>query len=291
MKPIYIILISLFGLMIIFAITMVIYYKLTIRKIFTLPSNNPNEFLIKNKDKKKLKKRIVFVGDSLTHANLSFSYIDLIKKKLGEDNFEYINAGINAEIAYNVLMRLDSIIACEPDIITILIGTNNSNREYDNKVDKRSAKRLNLPKFPDMDWFIENYNKILTTLEKETNAKIAICSIPVAGEHFDHPVFKTAIKYSNVIKGLAKKYDVNYLPINEKMMEYLEEHPSNPKYNFDKWLVDNAAILRIALKKDFDEISEKYGFALLTDHIHLNSKGAKIIADLMIDFIEKVDSK
>ncbi|MHA1367299.1 MAG: SGNH/GDSL hydrolase family protein [Candidatus Heimdallarchaeota archaeon] len=200
MKPGIIALIVILVVLALMVISFVIFYRMTIHKLFSLPENNPDEFIKSSSNLEKKKKRIVFIGDSLTHANISISYIDMIKKKLGYKNFEYINAGFNGDLTYHILLRLDSIIASEPDIITLLIGTNDSNVEYDALHMNKHAKKKNpLPKMPNKNWFIENYNTILTELTTKTKAKIAICSIPPAGEDVNHEASKKSTDYSKTI--------------------------------------------------------------------------------------------
>jgi len=288
MKQGYIALIIILSVIAVMLIVFRIFYSSTIKKLYTYPKNNPYAFMEKQCHLEKKKKHIVFIGDSLTHANISVNYIDLIKNKLGTEKFEYINAGINAELTYNVLQRLDSIFVCEPDIIILLIGTNDSNRAYDKDLDKRSEERLKLPQIPTKKWFIENYNAILTELTNKTKAKIAICSIPPAGEDIEHDACKMSIDYSRTIKELATKYKVTYLPVNEKMLEFLIENPSQSKYNFDDRLIEKASYQHFLFRKDLDTISQKFGFSLLVDHIHLNTKGAEIIANLMLEFFNNL---
>ncbi|MHA1126932.1 MAG: SGNH/GDSL hydrolase family protein [Candidatus Heimdallarchaeota archaeon] len=287
MKPGIIALIVILVVVIFGAISLGIFYRITLNKLFSLPENNPYEFVNNSEHLEKKKKRIVFIGDSLTHANISISYIDMIKKKLGNENYEYINAGFNGDQTYHILQRLDSIIACEPDIITLLIGTNDSNVEYDSlHISKHAKKKMSLPRTPTKKWFIENYNVILTELMSKTKAKIAICSLPIAGEDTNHEACEKSIDYSKTIKELAVNYKVNYLPFNEKMKAYLEKNPSQTKYTFDDRLVEKAAYQHYLFGRDFDTISKKYGFQLLVDNIHLNTKGAEIIANLMLEFIQ-----
>ena len=255
-------------------------------RIYHYPRDNPYNYVKKMKRKRKItkKKRIVFIGDSLTHGNLSVNYIKMIAKKLGK-NYDYINAGMNAELAYNVLLRIESIIACKPDFLTILIGTNDANAEIKNVPDKKMLEMLNLPRKPDKKWYIENLEKIISELKEKTDTKIALCSIPIMGEEISSKAFKQSIDYSKTIWEIANKYEISYLPINEKMIEYLKQYPSSPKYPHEKRLVEDAAYKHFLFRKSFDKISEENGFSLLVDHVHINTEGAKIIADLMLDFI------
>lgn len=269
-------------------------YKLFLNKIYQRPKNNPIEFLKKNKEKKKeteKKKRIVFVGDSLTHGNLSTNYIEIVAEKMGEEKFEYINAGINAHTTYNILERIENIIACEPDYIIILIGTNDANREielYKNILVKRV---MELPKKPNKKWFTENLIEIGTMLKEKTKAKIAVCSIPPVGEDPKNKAFKQSIEYSKRIKEITEKLEVTYLPVNEKMIGYLQENSTRPKYPVEQRLVEKTVVKHFLLGKSLDKIAKEHGFELLVDHVHLNTKGATIIAKLIVEFLKTEEKR
>ncbi|MGC9780656.1 MAG: hypothetical protein HZR80_15545 [Candidatus Heimdallarchaeota archaeon] len=292
MRPGFTALIFISGIIILHVIIFLT-YTIVMRLIFGKPKNNPKQFLRRNKNKllhDEQKKRIVFVGDSITHGILSVNYIKMIAKELGKSKFYYINAGINSHLAYNVLMRIDEIVACNPAYITIMIGTNDAHREMKLYKETRSSKRINLPREPTKEWYKENLLKIITILQKKTNAKLAICSIPPIGENMNHPIFKQSIEYSKLIKEIAEKRDLVYLPVNEKQIAFLKANPSKPKHEPEHMLYETTAAKYFLLGHSFDKMSKHYGFNLLVDHLHLNSRGAKIVADLIVGFILSQDS-
>ena len=253
------------------------------------PKDNPYNYfkqMNKKSNQQLNKKRIVFVGDSLTHGNLSVNYINILATKLGTENFDYINAGMNSELAYNVNNRIESVIAIKPDFITILIGTNDAHRELGLFDDKESEKRLALPQKASKEWFQENLEEVISKLQKNSNAKIALCSIPPLGEDPIKEAYQQTITFTKIIKKIASKYEIGYLPVNEIMIEFLKDNPSEPKYPIEHRIIEEVAMKHFLLGKNFDTISEEYGFSLLTDNIHLNTKGAEIIANLIEEFIK-----
>lgn len=288
MRPAYFTLIAIFITVSQLAIIYLIYYRIILNRIFSLPKNNPKEFVEKflsNSINSFSKKRIIFIGDSITHGNMSVNFINIIASELGEEKFDFINGGLNASLTYNVIQRLEDIIACKPDYVTILIGTNDAHRSM--KLYKHSItnRQLNLPKEPNKEWFIENLREIIVKLKEKTSAKIAICSIPPIGENTNHDAFYQSIDFSKTIKTIAEELKINYLPVNEQMLEYLELNPSKPKHPVEHKLYGIVAVKHYILGKSLDKISKDYGFTLLVDHLHLNSKGAKIIADLILEFL------
>ncbi|NHJ86445.1 MAG: lysophospholipase [Asgard group archaeon] len=287
MKLLYVILIILGSVLLLVTIYLSIMIIFVIRKVKHPAKNNPKVFVrkqMRNENFDSFKKRIIFIGDSLTNGFLGVNFIKLVSSQLGEDYY-YINAGINGQVAYNVLQRIDSIIACKPDFITLLIGTNDAHHEI-NLYKLNPQRNLNLPQHPSKEFYKENLIKIIQLLKGKTNAKIALCSLPPIGEDFESNAFKQSILYSKIIKELADEFHLVYLPINEEMIKYLTKNHSKPKYPVEHRLIEKLVMKHFLLGISFDKISEKNGFKLVSDHLHLNSCSAKIIADFIVNFIK-----
>ena len=83
--------IALSGVLIIILIVAITY---TLKKAQKLPLNSPVHFL-KDSARDKNKKSVVYVGNSITHGQVSYNYVRVI--------MEFENAGINGNLAYNVV--------------------------------------------------------------------------------------------------------------------------------------------------------------------------------------------
>ncbi|MBE0526708.1 MAG: SGNH/GDSL hydrolase family protein, partial [Candidatus Thorarchaeota archaeon] len=150
-----------------------------------LPKNRPEKY-----QKQGGKKVVVLAGDSITHGQIGENYVAMLSERLYIHKFDLVNAGINSHMAWNLLQRIDEIIACEPDFITIMIGTNDANAVTSEAEAKEYVKRMGLPRMPDQEWYQESLHKIVTTLLERTHAKIGLISIPPIGEIQDHFAFK-----------------------------------------------------------------------------------------------------
>jgi len=119
--------------------------------------------------------KILFQGDSITDAdrsrenphNLGFGYpkfaAELIKEEYPETEFEFINLGISGNKAEDLLARWEAdAIRVQPDIISILIGVNDTWHRAGNR------------DWMDNDYFEDCYRQILQMLKDKTNAKIII---------------------------------------------------------------------------------------------------------------------
>src|SRR5512146_3284028 len=67
---------------------------------------------------------VVCLGDSITRGQISASFIDQLEQRLAGQGLRFINSGVNGDLAYNVLRRLDDVIEIKPDVVILMIGTN-----------------------------------------------------------------------------------------------------------------------------------------------------------------------
>lgn len=251
------------------------------------PKNTPSKYLkhlTRNKNRNSV---VVFMGDSITHGRIGVNYVEIIERKLEGEYIEFINAGINSELTWNNLQRVDEVIQCDPDIVTVLIGTNDANASMAEDSMKSYVKRMKLPRDPDIAWYRESLVSLVEKLKRETTAKIALLSIPTIGEDPNHPAFIRSSEYTEIVHEAAGKMDVAYLPLHERMVERLHENPVNANYPYEKYLIGifKSIINHYLLRKNWDELARSSGFSLHVDYLHLNSDGAQMIADLIGEFI------
>jgi len=254
-------------------------------KATRLPENRPQAVLNQTVDTKKMV--VVCLGDSLTHGRVSHNYVDELDERFPDD-YLFVNAGINSELAYNVLQRIETVIALKPDYITVLIGTNDALGTLDDQSAQRYIEKWNLPQAPDRKWFRKNLVRIVTRLKQETRAQIALLSLPPITENPDHPGYIQARTYSQDIRLIAQEQQLAYLPLNEVLTFAVEGEARKNKLVFrgpERTLLYKALVARFVLGRNWDTISAKNGFTFLTDFIHLNKKGADIVADLIDDFV------
>ncbi|OLS29829.1 MAG: hypothetical protein ThorAB25_14020 [Candidatus Thorarchaeota archaeon AB_25] len=258
-----------------------------------LPSNTPSKYLRQQTQSNVHKSVVVFMGDSITHGTIGVNYVDMVENQLEGEQFEIINAGINSELAWNILQRVDEIIQCEPDIVTVLIGTNDANATLSEDTMKSYVRRMMLPREPDSDWFRASLISLVKELKTKTNAKIALLSIPTIGEDSNHPAFFRSSEYSIIVQDVAKELNVTYLPLHERMVEFLQETPGRATYPYEKYYIAifKGIINRYLLRKSWDEIARRSGFSLHVDYLHLNTAGARMIADLICGFIQSTSPR
>jgi lysophospholipase L1-like esterase len=237
------------------------------------------------------KRVVVCIGDSITRGEVSYNYVDLLQERLG-DGFEVINAGINSELSYEALQRLDQVLACEPAMVTVLIGTNDANASIADEGALWTMQHRRLPHKPSIGWYEENMEAIVERLQRQTRAHIALLSLPPIGEELGSQPVRTTRWFSEVVRRVARRYRVAYLPVFEQMTDYLTEHPPAEKLEHENWqwhsvkAIFESKILGVEL----DEIAQEQGLVLHSDMLHLNSRGANMIVDLIENWVRLAEN-
>jgi len=271
-------------------LALLVSFALTASKLkVDLPPDNPERWLAvhgKPADRPPRGRPIVVcAGDSITHGVVSADWVAMMRARMPDA--EFVNAGVNSELAWNLHQRLDPIVAIDPDFIVVLIGSNDANATLGFKSTIGYMANQGLPELPSPSLFRETLTLIVRRLKTETSAAMALASIPPIFEEPDsHPWMRTA-EYAGYVKDIAKAEDVGYLPFRERLVAYLESAPrkrSIPYETFQK-AIRRAMWDHRMLGKSWDEISAANGFHLLVDGIHLNTHGATVLADLAEKFI------
>jgi lysophospholipase L1-like esterase len=232
-------------------------------------------------------KTVVCFGASLTAGTVSFNYLDLLGAKPSLAGFRFLNHGVNGDLAWNALQRLDRVIAERPDFITILIGTNDVNATMSRRNWLRYKALKHLPAEPTLAWYESNLGTILKRLKQETGARLALLSLAVIGEDLEHEANRKIELYNGAVRRIAREQDASYLPLHERMTAYLRQHEGErarlpPRLDYRDGLrnTGNALALHTA-GLSWDEVSRRNGLLVTTDCLHLNSVGAGMIAGLI----------
>jgi lysophospholipase L1-like esterase len=171
--------------------------------------------------------KILFQGDSITDAGRDRSNIhdlgrgypkyaaEKIKAAYPDADIEFIDLGISGNRAENLRDRwTEDAIAHQPDVISILIGVNDTWH--------RAAYKDWMPQ----EYFEECYRGILERLKKETNAKIIILEqflLPVPDKEFFHIDLDPKIQ---VTRKLAREYADVFIPLDGIFAAAAVEEPA-----------------------------------------------------------------
>ena len=176
-------------------------------------------------------------------------------------------------------------MACRPDVVTILIGTNDVAAHIDDSWRDRYMKNQRLPQQPTLDWYGEVLERIVRRLRSETDARIALLDLPPLGEVLDSPHNEHVARYNEVVRAVAAATDVPVLPLHHRLLAAFPSGHRPPPFDPSKRLMGRALLQRLVLRRSYDRIADGYGLCLLTDNVHLDERAASIVTDLVEDFV------
>jgi lysophospholipase L1-like esterase len=225
--------------------------------------------------------KVICVGDSITRGQVSANYVKMLESRL--PGTTVINAGVNYDVSAHVLDRLSEVVDQDPDVVTVLIGTNDATATLGETTARKLRERWKVAEDPSPGGYAANLSAIATRLKDETRARIALISPPVLGEDLDSVALRRTSEFGEIVRKVAAEQFVQYLPLNEQMVAHLEKADRKPRvhYRADSLLAPTAAMQHFFLGRGFDAISKSRGLLLTTDTVHLNSRGAGMIADLI----------
>lgn len=234
--------------------------------------------------------RVVCLGDSLTRALVSASFIDLLRRCFDGENIEWINAGINGDHSYNLLRRLNRVAARKPDVVIVLVGTNDVNADVNPLMYWFSRIMKGVPQRPTVDRYRSNMQQIVRRLKEVPVGRIALASPPLIGEDLDSLSNRRARQYSAALKEIAAGEGIAYLPVHEIQEEELKARGNSHGGEYRRSLLRSIELVlcHLILRESYDSISRRRNYHLVTDGIHMNSLGAELIASQYEIFLREV---
>lgn len=236
--------------------------------------------------------RVVCLGASIVRGEFSANFVRMLQKRLGTEGFAFINEGVNGDLAYNVLTRIESVIAHQPDFIIILVGTNDVNGVFSPRIGESMQKIKKLPQPPAKTWYRDNMREIVCRLKSATSAHIGLCSLPNIGEDLNSDGNQLLRSYNAILADIARQEEITYIPVNEAQSDYLRTQQTASGRTVEarrlSFITFKFLMLRNLLRLSLDRIARINGFLLSVEGIHMNSKGAGLIADQIEAFLRGV---
>jgi lysophospholipase L1-like esterase len=225
---------------------------------------------------------VVLCGDSITQGEYSYNWFQHVRD-IFKGKVDVYNEGYNSyTVSEYINTKIQGVINLNPTDIIISLGTNDANAQW---------RHPNDPQWS-VENFEKNYHELIGIIkEKLPNAKIAITTIPPIGEDFNHPVYVLGKLYNEVIKDIAKKENVELLPVFDMLQNEYKENTQKIKPKFKHTMFGEVIsmtnnIIRTKLGQDSKEISKSGGYKGKVDELHLN-KSAKVFAACASWFIKK----
>ena len=199
-----------------------------VSKIISTPPLGRAEDYLKTKEHEN-KKIIACIGDSLTHGNIGKSWVDYLREEF--PNYVFLNEGINGNTAWQVLQRLDPILECKPDLIILMIGTNDALGSFDMNSGLRYKKNNNLPEVPSLKKYKEQLPELIDKIA--TQSKVAICTLPPIGENMDSEVNKHVNEFNDYIELVATQKKISLLTVSDALSSDIDLRTYSLKFEYN----------------------------------------------------------
>jgi isoamyl acetate esterase len=193
--------------------------------------------------------RIVFFGDSITEAGANpGGYISMMKDSLAarklDKAYELIGAGISGNKIYDLYLRHESdVLAQKPKTVVIYIGVNDVWHKQTHGTGT------------DADKFRKFYDALIAKFQQK-KISVVLCTPACIGEKKGgmNPLDKDLDAYAQMIRDLAKEKSCALVDFRKAFTEYSAAKNEN----------------------------DRYSSILTTDGVHLNAKGNKLVADMLL---------
>lgn len=229
--------------------------------------------------------RIVFVGDSLTSGIPGSSFFAILKEKLPEH--ELVNLGEGNDTVVSLYRRLARLRFGEQfDIAFLWVGVNDivGCSPWSFRV---ASALVHKPHAASRDEFGRYYQATLDLLRLHARRVIAISPL-LKGEDIHNPWNIELAALSRLIKELASQHEqTRYLDLRAAFVQRLAGKPVS---GYLPTSVFRVALDALTLRSDaqVDRQAAGRGLHLTLDGIHLNSAGARIVAEMFLEAIGQV---
>ncbi|RJS58816.1 GDSL-type esterase/lipase family protein [Bacillus sp. PK3_68] len=213
--------------------------------------------------------RIGLIGDSLTEGRPGVSFLNLLKERY--PNLTFDNLGKPGETVKSLHARLTkSKLATDYDLAFLWIGTNDV-----------YSKMLSVQAQPvagDRQEFREVFTKVLEIVIASAKQVVTV-SPAIIGENMSNEANKELRDLSTIIQSITDLYStVSFLNMQAVFEGHLANVKSSDYMSTSVWRVMKD-VLFYKNEARIDRLSNKRGLHLTLDGIHLNTSGARIVAD------------
>lgn len=227
---------------------------------------------------------IVVAGASIVRGRASVDFVDMLRHRIPDTPF--VNAGVNGNLAWELLERLDDVIACRPSDVVILVGTNDVQATLTPNAAASVRRAKDLPEDPSLDFYGRCMSEIVRRL-RDQGIRVALCSLPPIGQDLASLVNQRVSEANDVLMQVASASGATYLPVHERLVDLLaaQSATAGPAWT-GSWLPGVRSLVEhFALGRSYDSIALAQGWLLSPDGVHMDSTGAAIIADVVEGWI------
>lgn len=227
---------------------------------------------------------VVVAGASIVRGRASVDFVQMLRERYPRRTF--VNGGVNGNVAWEVLQRLDQVLACRPEQVVLLVGTNDVQATLSPEATRDTKASKGLPEDPSLGWYAACMAEIVERLQR-AGVSVGVCSLPPMGQDLDAPVNVLVREANSLLAAMCHHHGATYLPVYEHLTELLasQQATSGPAWT-GSWAPGVRSLVEhYVFRRSFDAIALAHGWVLSPDGVHMDSTGAGIIADVVSEWL------
>jgi len=231
------------------------------------------------------KVRIGFFGDSLTEGRPGVPYVDILQERFPSD--ELVNFGRAGDSVVGTLQRVRSLRNEKPfDLAFVWTGVNDvlARISWASPTTRRLTGK---PWADSRDEFVAQYRTLLEALSPHAARVVAVAPLFI-GEDLSNPWNQELDVRASEMESLCTRFDrVEFLNLRPYMPDVSSGECASP-YVEKSGLGTVWEAIAFRDPEDVDRVASERGLCYTMDGIHLNSRGAKAVAEAFAARIETV---
>ena len=227
---------------------------------------------------------VVCLGAGIVRGRASVDFVRMLRAE--HVDLAFVNGGVNSRVVWEMLHDLDEVAACAPAYAIIFVGTDDVQATLSKRNLAATRRLKGLPRNPSPEWFGECLGTAINRLHG-TGARVAVCSLPPLGQDLDSPANDAVRDFNAVIREVVDARDATYLPVHETMAGVIVAtgRERGPAYTGSVRPGLQSLVGHFALGRSYDDIAHRRGLLLSPDGVHLDTAGARIVANLVSEFL------
>jgi lysophospholipase L1-like esterase len=237
---------------------------------------------------------IACLGSSTTASKGTYKWIDALAQRPQNSRFRFVNFGVGGDLSCNITRRLDPVLRVAPHRAIVLIGTNDILASVFPNFRRFTRAWKRVSQDPSPAHFKDNLELITHRLQQATRDRIALSSVAPVGEALrSNDAVQSRLNdlvaaYNGIIADVSRSSGSYYIPFYECFRDQLARSTiAKPftRFSFAAFYRDYL-VREMILRWSFDEVSERNGWEFHIDGIHLNTKGGRILTDVVQQFLD-----
>jgi lysophospholipase L1-like esterase len=237
---------------------------------------------------------VACVGSSTTASKGTYKWIAELASRPQNKKFRFVNFGVGGDLSANTIRRLPGVVRLQPDRVIILIGTNDIVASVFPNFRRFTRVWKRVHDEPSAQRFEENLEIISRELRQHTNARVALSSLaplgedPCSNDPVQSRINSLLVTFNSVVRTVSVRGNTDYIPFYESFQNQLvRANAAKPltRFSFPSFYRDYL-FREMIQRRSFDEISRINGWEFHIDGIHLNTRGGRILTEVVQQFLD-----